>query len=100
MDIRRVLDIELKVLSSKDYRRDTKVLEDILVKLGTSSENQKRKKGISSILLYLVLIPSENLKYITDVVRTIIKVQLEKDIINQYNEYTKASLDTRGYIKK
>ena len=92
--------MELKVLSSEDYRRDTKVLEDILVKLGTSSENQKRKKGTSSIPLYLVLIPSENLKYIADVVRTIIKVQLEKDIINQRNEYTKASLDTRGYIKK
>ena len=35
-----------------------------------------------------------------DVVRTIIEVQSKKDIINQRNEYTKASLDTRGYIKK
>jgi len=35
-----------------------------------------------------------------DVVGTVIEVWSEKDIINQRNEYAKASLDTRGHIKK
>jgi hypothetical protein len=100
VDIRRVLDTDLKVLSSEDYRRDTRVLEDALAKLGTSSENQKRKKGTSSLPSRPELIPGENLMYLKAAIGTVQEKWSEKDITNQRNEYAKASLDAQGHIKK
>jgi hypothetical protein len=100
VDVRRVLDTELTVLSSEDYRRDTKVLEEALSNVANSSANQRRKKGTSQLAARPPLAPGENLKFMRDAADTVTVIWSEQDIINQRDQYAKANLTERASTKK